>query len=313
MNASWLLERGPVILISQAVFAALATASLVSTVGARMRLPIGAESVRRKIRSWWLIAGFVLVAVALGGALQLVALAFLCFLALKEYFTLIPTTASDRGCLFWAYLALPIQFVWIHLEWFGMFTVFIPTFAFLLLQTRLVIAGDTRDFVARSGRICWGLFLFVHCLGHAAYLVTLGEPGDAVTGSGLFLYLVVVTALGDIGGFVFGKAFGRRRVAPSVSPGKTLAGFLGAVLVTTVVGAELRFLTPFGALEAAGFGALIGLAGILGDLCVSALKRDVGVKDSSQFIPGHGGVLDRVDSLCFSAPVFLHLVRYIYF
>jgi phosphatidate cytidylyltransferase len=154
------------------------------------------------------------------------------------------------------------------------------------------------------------VLLFVYCLSHLAYLLSLGSTVAGGSGRELFLYLVFLTEMNDVSAFIVGRLFGRRRIAPAVSPNKTVEGFAGALAVTTLLAVLLRFLTPFSAPCAAFVGVALSIAGLFGDLTVSAVKRDVGVKDASDFIPGHGGILDRVDSLTFTAPLFLHFVRY---
>jgi phosphatidate cytidylyltransferase len=121
---------------------------------------------------------------------------------------------------------------------------------------------------------------------------------------------VLIVEMSDVLQYVFGKTMGRRRIAPTVSPNKTVEGFLGGVLATSGIGAGLWWATPFTPWQSGAFSLLICLMGFAGGLCMSAIKRDRGVKDFGTAIHGHGGILDRVDSLCFAAPVFFHAVRY---
>ena len=139
------------------------------------------------------------------------------------------------------------------------------------------------------------------------------EHGFAAGPQGLLLYLVLLTQLNDVFQFLAGKTFGRHRITPVISPKKTWEGFLGGVLLTTPLAVALRFLTPLSVPLAVGAGLLISVFGFVGDVVVSAVKRDVGVKDSSDAIPGHGGVLDRIDSLCYAAPLFFHYVRFFHY
>lgn len=270
------------------------------------------SSVKVKIRSWWMMAPLVYFPVALSPDLSYGLIALVCYLSLKEYYTLIPTASADRGALAWCYLVIPLHFFWIRADWFPMFAIFIPVYLFLFIPVRQILAGETANFVARTGRICWGVMLFVYCLSHLAYLLTLGELSGGSTGRELLLYLVFLTEMNDVAAFIVGRLLGRRTIAPAVSPNKTVEGFAGALVITTVLAVLMRFLTPFSGPCAAFVGAALSIAGLFGDLTVSAVKRDVGVKDSSDFIPGHGGILDRVDSLTFTAPLFLHFVRYWY-
>jgi phosphatidate cytidylyltransferase len=247
-------------------------------------------------------------------------------LALREYLTLVPPRAADWQVLSLAYASIPLQYLWIYGEWYGMFIIFIPVYLFLLVPTRMVLMGVTDGFLQSTSAIHWGLMTTVFSISHAAYLLAL-EPGisprwpldesagagGASVGAGLLLLLVLLTELNDIFQYMWGKTLGKRRVAPHVSPRKTWAGLVGGVATTTllaaIVGPWLTFMDWPHALAA---GLLIGLAGFAGDLSISAVKRDLGVKDSGTSLPGHGGILDRIDSLTYTAPLFFHFVWYGY-
>ena len=218
---------------------------------------------------------------------------------------------ADRRVLFWAYLAIPVQFYWIYLEWYGLFIIFIPVYMFLLLPLRMVIIGQTEGYIRAIGTVHWGLMLTVFCLSHTAFLLILreaGSPGDH-PGVGLVLFLVIMTQLNDVCQFLWGKSLGRAKILPKVSPGKTWAGFVGGVATTTVVGWQVGpFLTILDQSQSLVAGLIIGIGGFVGDVNLSALKRDLHVKDSGSLLPGHGGILDRIDSLTYTAPLFFHYV-----
>lgn len=265
-----------------------------------------------RVRTWWAMVAVFSVAVLLGRGLSIAFLAFVSFLALKEYLSLIPTRRADRRVLFMCYLAIPIQYLWVAKGWYGMFIVFIPVYVFLFLPFRMVTIGETKGFLGALATLHWGLMTTVFSLSHAAFLLVLPEERNpAGGGPGLLLFLVVLTQLGDVSQYVWGKSVGRIKVAPKVSPGKTLGGVIGGVgtvaLLAWLLGPHL---TPLPPLQAACAGLLIGFAGFAGDLSISALKRDLGIKDSGSMLPGHGGILDRVDSLTYTAPLFFHYVYY---
>jgi phosphatidate cytidylyltransferase len=233
---------------------------------------------------------------------------------LKEYVTILDTRRADHRALFWSFLIIPIQYYWVGIQWYGMFIIFIPVYMFLFLPMRLVLAKETAGFLASTSKIHWGLMAFVFGLSHLAYLLVMPQvPGSHANGQSLLLFLVILTELNDVFQYLWGKTLGRRKILPTVSPKKTWEGFLGGVLTTLALSLLLRFLTPFDVKAALLIGLVIAVSGFCGDVVMSAVKRDAGVKDFGGLIPGHGGMLDRVDSLCYTAPLFFHIVRYFYY
>lgn len=270
---------------------------------------------KQRVHSWWIIASVFIVALLVNRTFVIVLFAIVSFLALKEYLSLVPTRRVDRRVLFWAYLAIPIQYYWILGDRYGMFLIFVPVYVLLFLPMRMVMLEETKGFLKAVGTLHWGLMLTVFCLSHVAYLLALPAAGNPNGGgNGLLLYLLLLTAFNDIAQYIWGKNFGRHPIVPNVSPNKTWAGFLGGVFTTTTLATLLhQWLTPFDLIHAIGAGLLIGATGFVGDVTISALKRDLGVKDSGNLLPGHGGILDRVDSLTYTAPLFFHYTVYFYF
>jgi phosphatidate cytidylyltransferase len=312
---NWLAVKLPVALTLGGIFAVLLFASLTVYVLQRRSPGKNYGELRQRVRSWWVMVGVFTLAMVLDRNISLVFFALLSFLALKEYFSLIPTRRADRRVLFWAYLAIPLQYYWVAREWYGMFIIFIPVYAFLFLPMRMVTIGETRDFLKAAGTIHWGLMTLVFSLSHLAFLLVLPGPETSVPGGpGLVLFLVLLTESNDVAQYIWGKLLGRRKVIPKVSPNKTWAGFIGGFLTTAALAVALApWLTPLSLEHAVMAGLLIGFSGFIGDVVISALKRDLGVKDSGALIPGHGGVLDRIDSLTYTAPLFFHFIRYLYF
>lgn len=274
----------------------------------RHRGPAGKYAeLTQRVQSWWIMVGVFGVAIAVDRRLSIIFFGFVSFLALKEYLSLIPTRRADRRVLFWAYLSIPFQYYWIYRGWYGMFIVFIPVWVMLLISARMVLIGETKDFLHAVGAIQWGLMLMVFSISHQAYLLVLG-------GAGLVLYLVVLTQLNDVAQYIWGKTLGRHKITPTVSPGKTVEGLIGGIVTTTLLSLLLApILTPLDRWDSVAAGCMISTAGFLGDITISALKRDLGVKDSGQLIPGHGGILDRIDSLTYTAPLFFHFLRFYYY
>jgi phosphatidate cytidylyltransferase len=293
----------------------LALASLISIALVRAKPERDYTELRLRIKTWWLIVAVFAVAVLFNRTVSVVVLGFVSFLAFKEYLSLVPTRRADHRVLFWAYLAIPIQFYWVWMGWYGMFIIFIPVFMFLVLPMRMILIGETQGFLRAIGTLHWGLMITVFGLSHAAFMLVLpAEINPAGGAMGLLIYLVFLTEINDVAQYLWGKSFGKRKISPKVSPNKTVAGFLGGLLTTTALAVVLApFLTPLARYEALGAGVLIGLGGFVGDVTISALKRDIGVKDSGSLLPGHGGILDRLDSLTYTAPLFFHYVYYLHY
>lgn len=271
---------------------------------------------RARVKTWWVLVGLVTLSLLSGRTGSILLWLLVSYLAFKEYLSLVPTRRADHRVLFWAYLAIPVQYLWVHQAWYGMFIIFIPVYVFLLLPMRMVLIGETQGFLRAVSSLHWGLMTTVFALSHLAYLFVLpGVQAPAAEGAGLALLLLVLTQSNDVAQYIWGKTFGGRKIIPKVSPGKTVAGFVGGVLTTALLAWLLGpVLAPLlVGWKAALIGALLAVAGFIGDVTISALKRDIGVKDSGSLLPGHGGILDRLDSLTYTAPIFFHLVRYWYY
>jgi phosphatidate cytidylyltransferase len=297
------------------IFALLVIATAAVWLLGRLRPAADWTELRQRVRTWWIMAVVFALAMALSRRFSLLFFALVSFLALKEYLSLIPTRRADRSVLFWAYLTIPIQYLWIDMRWYGMFIVFIPVFAFLLLPMRMVLIGETEGFLRAAGSLQWGLMATVFCLSHVAFLLVLPQRLNVHGGGGpgLVLYLVFLTQFNDVAQYLWGRTLGRHKVIPKVSPGKTVEGLLGGLATTIVLACVLApWLTPFDPAAALTAGVIIGLGGFVGDVVISALKRDLHIKDSGTLLPGHGGILDRIDSLCYTAPLFFHFVWYLY-
>ena len=294
------------------------TLVLATAAGQALRLSIAGAGAREtianvnaRIGAWWLMSAAFLVATLTGGVGSLVLFALVSVLALREFVTLSPTSRADHRALAWAFfVVIPVQYVLVGVEWYGLFSIMIPVYVFLLLATRMVLAGETENFLERAATVQWALMACVYCVSYAPALLLLDIDGYDASSGKLLLFLVLVVQASDVLQFVWGKVLGRRPIAPTISPNKTWEGFLGGVACATLLGTALWWATPFNPWQAAGMSLLIALAGFAGGLVMSAIKRDRGVKDYGGLLPGHGGVLDRIDSLLFAAPIFFHVTRF---
>ena len=297
------------------VGAILVVASAVGYVLQRRLSPDGqnsaVENLNDRIRAWWVMA--VLLAIAfIGGRAGVVLLFGFCsFAALREFVTLTNASRADHWSLVASFfIVLPFQYYLVWTDWYGLYSVFIPVYVFLLLPIVSVLRGETENYLVRVAEVQWALMICVFCASHVPALLNLDIPGFEGRNVFLIAFLIVVVQLSDVLQYVWGKLLGRHKIAPRLSPSKTVEGFAGGIASATLVGAGLWWMTPFTMLEAALLALVITLSGFFGGLVMSAIKRDRGVKDWGSVIAGHGGFIDRLDSVVFSAPIFFHIVRY---
>jgi len=269
------------------------------------------ENLNARINAWWVMV--ILLGIAfLAGRTGVILLFALCsFAALREFLTLTTHTREDHlslaACFF---IVLPFQYWLILADWYGLYSIFVPVYVFLLLPVVSALRGNPKDFLVRVSETQWALMICVFCVSHVPGLLSLQIPGFEGRNVILIAYLVFVVQLSDVMQYVWGKLIGRRKVAPTLSPSKTWEGLIGGSLTATLVGTALWWMTPFTMFQAAGMCLLITVMGFFGGLVMSAIKRDRGVKDWGHLISGHGGFLDRLDSVIFAAPIFFHITRY---
>jgi phosphatidate cytidylyltransferase len=297
------------------VGATLVVATLIGTL-LRLRFsPDGSnamvENLNSRIAAWWGMV--VLMSLAfLGGQTGVMILFAICsFAALREFMTLTRTRRADH----WAvaatfFVVLPVHYALVWIDWYGLYTVFIPVYAFLLLPILAALRGDAENYLSRVAETQWALMTCVFCISHVPALLHLKIPGFIGGNVLLIAFLVFVVQFSDVMQYVWGKLLGRTKIAPTLSPSKTVEGLVGGVLTASLAGACLWWMTPFTFVEAGLLSLVITSMGFLGGLVMSAIKRDRGIKDWGHLIPGHGGFIDRLDSVIFSAPIFFHLVRY---
>ena len=289
--------------------------------------PAAVEAFNGRLRAWWVICCLLPVAF-LSTGLTVTIFGLISFWALREFITLTPTRLSDHRALFWVFfLFAPMQYVLVgldgyqmqgpngpeRLDTYALYSVMIPVFAFLFIPLRIAIAGDPRRFLERVAKIQSGLLVCVYCLSFAPALLKLQwaeqQPGDT---SRLLFFFVIISLLGEAMQFTWSRLYGRHVIAPEINNSRTWEGFLGGAATTALIGLALVWATPFQETwHTALVSMLIAVMGLAGSMTMSAIKRDRGVRDYGTLVEGHGGVLDRIDALCFAAPVFYHVSRYL--
>lgn len=297
------------------IYAIMILLTLIANIVGVIKKQADLSNFKQRMKSFWMIVILFTVAFAWNKITALIFLAFISYLALKEYLSLITTRGADRRVLLWAYLAIPIQLYLIYTNWLVMFYLFVPLYMFLLIPVRMVTIGENEGFLKACGTIHWGLMTTVYALGYLMMYLALPVDKNPVGGGvGLLLFVLFITVFNDFAQFIWGKSIGKHKIIPKVSPNKTWEGFVGGVITTSILAAILApYLTPLTIHQGIFAGFALSIAGFLGDVIMSAIKRDLGVKDSGTLLPGHGGILDRLDSLIFTAPLFFHYVVYLHF
>jgi phosphatidate cytidylyltransferase len=302
----------PLPLTFEALFVFLLAASLVGRALARKQ-PESAtiRNANDRIRAWWAISIVLALVFAMGTTTTILLFGLVSFWCLREFLSLTPTRLADHYALAAAfYLFLPLQYALLLWPWLTVFVIAIPVYGFLALPSLSLAFGETTDFLQRVAKIQWALMLTVYALSHAPALLLLRFEDYRAGPFGLLAFLLLVTQGSDVAQYLAGKRFGRTPLAPRISPNKTREGLLYGGAAATLLGGALHGLTPFGLWGALAMAAVLVAAGALGGLVLSAVKRSLGAKDWGTMIEGHGGMLDRMDSLAFSAPLLFHLSNY---
>ncbi|GIW92320.1 MAG: phosphatidate cytidylyltransferase [Pirellulaceae bacterium] len=267
-----------------------------------------------RVRIWWLMLAILAMAMWLGTEFCLLLFLGVSFWALREFITMTPTRPADHRALFWVFfLFTPLQYLLIGLgrKYYDLYSVLIPVYASLFIPARIAISGDPKRFLERSAKIQVGLLICVYAFSFAPALLTLEFDKSKWHGSNeeLLLYFVVLVQLNDLFQFGWGKLLGRHVIAPAINASRTWEGMIGGIVSSTLLGILMWWMTPFQMWEAGLITMATCLAGFAGGMTMSAIKRDRGVSDYGTLVRGHAGLLDRIDSLCFAAPVFFHLAR----
>jgi len=305
-------ENNDLLIVVSLIFGILTFATILFYVVGKIKPKANLKELKARTKSWWFMATIFILATIVNTTISYIAIAFLSFVAFRELYSLLGFRDSDRRAIFWAFISIPIQYYLAFIGWYGAFIIFIPVVMFLILPLRLVLKGNTDGIVKSMSLLQWTLMLTVFGISHMAYLLSLPEIGGFNSGGrGLLLFLVFLTEINDVMQFTWGKLLGKHKIIPKISPNKTWEGFIGGLISTTIIGYFLAFLTPLSTTQVLFVSFMIAFSGFVGDIVVSSVKRDIGVKDMGNSIPGHGGVLDRIDSLAYTAPVFFHIVFYL--
>ena len=307
------MPSSPFWILSAGIVAFLAVATVI---GQLVALKVGRSNATvgnliERINAWWVLVAVTIPVLAAGAYATTALFALLSFLALREFLSITPTRPGDRTALFISFfIAVPLQYVLVAINWYGLYSILIPVWGFFVLSAVTTFSQDTEHYLERNARIQWAVMVCVYGISHVPALLFLDIPRFDARQGVLLLFFLLIVQISDVLQYVCGKLFGKHKVAPVLSPNKTWEGLIGGGLLATLLGTALFGFTPFSAWQAGLLSALIVGAGFFGGLVLSAVKRSLGTKDWGASIPGHGGMLDRLDSVAFAAPVFFHLVRW---
>lgn len=271
------------------------------------------NNLNKRIKAWWVMCIIIVIAISIGNIGLVLLFALMSLLALRELVVLVPTHRGDHESLFWCFfIILPIQYALVYFKLYMLMVCFIPVFAFLFIPLRIALSGDTDNFLERAAKIQWITMLAIYCVSYVPALLVLNIHSFNGNDTNFIIFLMIVVQISDVLQYVFGKICGKHSIVPKLSPNKTVEGFIGGGISAGFVGMGLWWITPFTLWQAFGVSLCIVLAGFAGGLCMSAIKRDSNVKDFSNIIVGHGGMMDRLDSLSFAAPVFFYILYFFY-
>ena len=272
---------------------------------------ITTAGINARLRGWWGMVVVFLFSTLLGQSSTYALFGISSFWALREFITLTPTRLADHRALFLSFfVVIPIQYYLLSINWYGFFVVFIPVYAFLILPARSAIVGDCHRFLERAAKIQWGLMVCVYCLSYAPAILSLEIEGYEGQNAKLLFWFVLVVETNDVLQFLWGQSIGRHKIAPTVSPNRTWEGFVGGTACAVGLGMALHSVTPFSASQAGWMSLAITIMGFAGGITMSAIKRDRGIRAFGVGLAGSGGVLDRIEALCFASPIVFHLTRW---
>ncbi len=269
------------------------------------------KSLKLKTYSWWIILLVYILMTGINRLLLHVILALISFISFRELISVLKISFSKRKVLFWSYLVIVAQYYFSYRVNFLAFALLIPISSILLIPIRTLLDDSADNNIKTNALVSWSLILTVYSLSHIAYLTSLESiPAFQAGFQGVLLFLIFLTQVNDVFQFLSGKIFGKHFIFKKISPNKTWEGFIGGIIGTTLLSGQLSFLVPVSLSQAYFLGLIISIFGFLGDINMSAIKRDLNIKDMSDFIPGHGGILDRLDSLTFTSIVFFYCLLY---
>lgn len=286
--------------------------------------PAITRTFNNRVSAWLTICLMLTVAMLFDRWVTVTFFGLISFWALREFITMTPTRRGDHRTLFWVFfLFTPFQYVMVAMDWYRFYTILIPVYASLFIPARIAFTSDHKRFLERTAKIQFGLLICVYALSHTPALLYLElDYYNKATGlmepwggnpAGVLLFFIVMVQISDAMHFVWDRTFGRHIIAETVNATRTWEGLIGSAFCTALGAMMIEFLldvTPFTWYGAGTMALLISVMASSGSMTMSAIKRDRGIKNYGTLVQGHAGVLDRIDSVCFAAPIFFHVTRF---
>lgn len=266
-----------------------------------------------RLRFWWTLFTILTVSLLLkplcGHSITIILFGILSFWGMREFLTLTPTRPADHITMFLVlFFCTIVQYLLVSWDRYELYSIFIPTYAFLLVPACITLSGDSKHFLERAAKIDMGMLICIYSLSYAPALLSLQfTQSSKVSNLGLLIFFVIIAQVSDVLQYVMSQFPIRHYISREINSTKTWEGVVGATLIVMLIGAGLSWATPFSYLNAALVSLAVCFMGAAGSMTLSAVKRDRGVKDYGTLVEGHSGILDRIDSLCFAAPIYFHL------
>lgn len=261
--------------------------------------------------SWWIICLLFVFVLLIDIRVATIGLGLLAFISLRELSSQLKLREADRRTIFWCFLIIPFQFMAAYSQYFYLFVTLIPIIMYIFISYRTVAVGEVENISRSIGVMHWSLMITIFSISHLAYILSIPKIENFHAGSGgMLLFLILITELNDVFQFTCGKLFGKHKIIPNISPNKTVEGFLGGIILSLILGYSIKFLLPINTEKTLILTLLLCVVGFGGDVTMSAIKREHNIKDMGTIIPGHGGFMDRLDSLAFTSITFFYMMRY---
>lgn len=254
---------------------------------------------------WFILIPILLIPLLLGRTYFIFVVLLLALASFRE-FTRATGLWTDKSFTWAGYLSIILIFYAVFIDWYALYNA-LPIYCMLAVLAIPILRGEFEHMIQKTCLTILGILYFGWLFSHLAYFENMQG------GIGYIIFIIILVELNDALAATFGKLFGRHKFVPRISPNKTIEGTALSLVGILFFAHIFRFAIPeYSTWQIWVIAILISIGGTCGDLVISFIKRDLQIKDMGKLIPGHGGILDRFDSLIFVAPIFFHFTRYFF-